>query len=67
MSDDEEPRPKPRLAQPPLDPLGVEELRAYIAELRAEIGRVEAAIGRKQSHRGVAEAVFGTPRGKGVE
>ena len=65
MSDDEEPRPKPRLAQPPLDPLGVEELRAYIAELRAEIGRVEATIGRKQSHRGAADAVFGTPRGRG--
>ena len=61
MSDDEGPRPKPRLAQPPLDPLGVEELRAYIAELRAEIARAEAAIERKQNHRGAADALFRTP------
>ena len=61
MPDDEGPRPKPRLAQPPLDPLGVEELRAYIAELRAEIARAEAVIERKQNHRGAADALFRTP------
>ncbi len=59
MQDDEPTRPLPRLAKPVLDPMGVAELREYIAELQAEIGRVEGAIARKQDHRSAAEGVFG--------
>ncbi len=60
--DDDAPiRKRARLEQPPLDPLGVEELHAYIGELRAEIARVEAEIGRKQGHRNAAEAFFRKP------
>lgn len=54
-------RKRTRLEQPVLDPLGVEELHAYIGDLRAEIARVEAEIGRKQGHRNAAEAVFRKP------
>ena len=59
LDPDDEPRPPPRRLVPPLlDPLGVEELHAYIAELRGEIARVEAEIGRKQGHRSAAESFF---------
>lgn len=61
MHDDDPPRPAPRLPSPPLDPLGVADLHAYIAELRAEITRAEAAIARKQDHRSAAEGVFKLP------
>ncbi|WP_158745962.1 DUF1192 domain-containing protein [Acidisphaera sp. L21] len=58
MWDEEEP-PKPRRVAPlPLDPLGVSELRDYIAELQVEIARAEAAIGRKQDHRSAADSFF---------
>lgn len=56
-------RKRHRLEKLLLDPLGIEELRDYIAELREEIARVEADIGRKQSHRGAAEAFFKRPGG----
>jgi uncharacterized small protein (DUF1192 family) len=59
MQDDEPTRPAPRLGKPVLDPLGVDELREYIAELQAEIARVEQAIARKHDHRSAAENVFG--------
>ena len=56
---DEEAPPKPRrVTTLPLDPLGVGELRDYIAELEAEIARAEAAITQKQDHRGVADSFF---------
>ena len=61
LTEDEEPRPKTRLATPPLDPLGVAELHAYIAELRGEIARAEAAIARKQDHRSAADSFFKRP------
>lgn len=51
-------RKRVRLEKLVLDPLGVEELRDYIAELREEIARVEADIDRKQGHRSAAEAFF---------
>jgi uncharacterized small protein (DUF1192 family) len=57
------PRRRDRIERIPLDPLGIEELRAYIGELTAEIARAEAEIVRKQAHRGAADAVFGRPRG----
>jgi len=56
--EDAPPRRRVRLERLVLDPLGVEELRDYIAELRAEIARVEADIERKQGHRSAAEAFF---------
>ncbi len=59
MQDDEPTRPAPRLSKPLLDPLGVAELREYIAELQGEIARVEQAIARKHDHRSAAESVFG--------
>ena len=55
------PRPQPKLAAPPLDPLGVAELQSYITELRAEIARAEAIIARKQDHRSTADNVFRRP------
>ncbi|MBV9783330.1 MAG: DUF1192 domain-containing protein [Acidisphaera sp.] len=51
-------KPRKRLIPQVLDPLGVEELRAYIDELRTEIARAEEAIGRKQDHRSAADAFF---------
>lgn len=47
----------------PLDTLGIDELRDYIAALQAEIARVEGDIGRKQSHRSAANSLFKTPPG----
>jgi uncharacterized small protein (DUF1192 family) len=47
----------------PLDTLGIDELRDYIAALQAEILRVETDIGRKQSHRSAADAFFKRPLG----
>ena len=59
MWDEDEPKPTLRRVAPlPLDPLGVAELRDYIAELQVEIARAEAAIARKQGHRGEAERFF---------
>ena len=61
MQDEDAPRPKISLQTPPLDPLGVAELHAYIAELRTEIGRAETAIARKQGHRAAADSFFRKP------
>jgi uncharacterized small protein (DUF1192 family) len=59
MLDEDEPKkPRARLTPLVLDPLGLEELQAYIAELQAEIARAEVAISRKQGHRSAAEAFF---------
>ena len=58
MEEDEPPRRRARLTPLPLDLLGVDELRAYIAELRGEIARTEAEIDRKHGHRSAAEAFF---------
>jgi uncharacterized small protein (DUF1192 family) len=61
MQDEEDAaRPQRRLTAMVLDPLGVEELRAYIGELQEEIARAEAAIARKQAHRGAADRFFRT-------
>ena len=58
---EEEDKPVPRRVPPLLlDPLGVAELREYIAELQAEITRAEAAIAAKQDHRSVANSFFKT-------
>ncbi len=59
--DDDEPRPTPLLAQPPLGRLGVVELRGYIEGLRLEITRAEAEIARKETFRSAADSVFRTP------
>ncbi len=56
--DEDAARPQRRLAALVLEPLGIEELHAYIGELREEIARAEAAIERKQAHRGVADSFF---------
>jgi uncharacterized small protein (DUF1192 family) len=61
LEEDEPVRPKRQVTPLLLDPLGVEELRTYIAELREEIARAEAAIGRKTDHRSAADAFFRKP------
>ncbi len=61
LIDDDVPQPRPKLATPPLDPLGVQELETYIAELRAEIARAEAQINRKRDHRSAADSLFKRP------
>ena len=59
MWDEDTLQPPPRrVMQIPLEPLGVAELRDYIAELQGEIVRAEAVIVRKQDHRGVADSFF---------
>jgi len=60
MIEDEEVRPakNSRLEKLPLDPLSVEDLRAYISELRAEIVRTEAVIAAKEGARGHADSFF---------
>jgi len=58
LIEEEVPQPKARLVTPPLDPLGVAELQAYIAELRQEIARAESEVARKQDHRSAADSVF---------
>jgi uncharacterized small protein (DUF1192 family) len=55
--EDLEPRKKPASLRN-LEPLSIEELRAYIEELRTEIARVEADIARKQSQFQVADSFF---------
>ena len=60
--DDDLPTPKPQLIlNPPLERLGVDELRAYIAGLQAEIARAQAEIGRKDALRTAADAFFRGP------
>jgi uncharacterized small protein (DUF1192 family) len=54
-------RKRKRLEKLVLDPLGIEELRDYIAELKEEIARVEADIERKHGHRSAADAFFRRP------
>jgi len=62
LEEDEGPvRKRTRLEKLLLDPLGIEELRDYIAELKEEILRVEADIDRKQGHRSAADAFFKRP------
>lgn len=61
MEEDDPPRRSRRVEPLALDPLGVEELRSYIAELRGEIARAEAAIEAKQGYRGAADAFFRKP------
>ena len=60
MRDEEEIRPKSHVlvGRPPLDPLSVEDLQAYIADLHAEISRAEAAIAKKRGAKGDAERFF---------
>ena len=58
LIEDDEPRPTPLLAKPPLDRLGVAELRSYIVGLQQEIARAEAEIARKDTLRNAADSVF---------
>jgi uncharacterized small protein (DUF1192 family) len=41
-----------------LEPMGIEELQAYVAELEAEIRRVEAELEVKKKRRTGAESIF---------
>ncbi len=62
MEEPDEPRQKSRrLERPPLDGLGVAELRSYIEELKEEFARAEAAIAAKQGHRAAADGFFRKP------
>ena len=57
--DDDLPTPRLELvAHPPLDRLGVDELRAYVVELQSEIARAQAEIARKDALRSAADAFF---------
>ncbi|HJQ58993.1 MAG TPA: DUF1192 domain-containing protein [Vineibacter sp.] len=57
--DDDELEPRSRKPQPKnLDPMSVEELRAYVAEMQAEITRVEDKIKAKQAHAAAAASIF---------
>ncbi|WP_374384868.1 DUF1192 domain-containing protein [Dongia sp.] len=55
--DDLEPRTK-KAQKRNLEPMGVEELTAYIDELKEEILRVEADIAKKKNHRAAAQSLF---------
>ncbi|MDQ2803647.1 MAG: DUF1192 domain-containing protein [Pseudomonadota bacterium] len=61
QDEDTPPRRKSRLQPLLLDPLGIEELNAYIDELQGEIARVQADIARKAGHRSAADAFFRRP------
>lgn len=65
MAEEEDaPIRKRRWLEPlPLDTLGIDELRDYIAALQSEIARVEGDIDRKQSHRSAADSFFRKPPG----
>ena len=68
FEEEERPRRAPRFAPLPLDGLGVQELRDYIASLQAEIARAEAAIAARGQQRSAADALFrGAPSGTGGE
>jgi uncharacterized small protein (DUF1192 family) len=55
----EELEPRRKGPQPRnLEPMGVEELQAYVAELQAEIRRVEVEIEVKKKRRSGAESIF---------
>ena len=61
LTEDDEPRSRPKFTPLPLDRLGVEELEAYIEELRGEIARVEAEMARKKHLRSAADSFFKLP------
>ena len=58
--DDELPQHR-RVERVNLDPLGIAELREYIAALQAEIARAEQAIGQRQKQQSVADSFFRKP------
>ena len=58
LIEEELPTPKARLITPPLEPLGVSELEAYVAELQHETMRAQHEIARKQGHRDAADSIF---------
>ena len=60
--DDDEMRPKPQVAAPALDRMGIAELQAYVAGLRQEIGRAETEIARKEGVMKAADGFFRTPK-----
>lgn len=57
MFDEELPGKKPAVVKN-LEPMSVDELRAYIVDLKAEIARVEADIAKKQAHKSAADFFF---------
>ncbi|MCW5746841.1 MAG: DUF1192 domain-containing protein [Alphaproteobacteria bacterium] len=57
--EDDDLEPRTKKAQPRnLDPMSIEELRAYIDEMKAEIARVEDKIKAKQAHAAAAQMFF---------
>ena len=58
-TDDLEPQPKKKPAEPDFEEMGIGELNEYIADLEATIERVRAVIARKSAHKGAADSVFG--------
>ncbi len=61
MRDDEAPRPREAFVTRVLDPMGEDELGAYIAELRAEIIRAETAMAQRRAQKQAAAAFFKRP------
>jgi uncharacterized small protein (DUF1192 family) len=59
LNPDELDPPRPVLKPLDMQPMSVEELRAYIASLEAEIARAEQAITKKEAHKSGIEALFG--------
>ncbi|MER2519706.1 MAG: DUF1192 domain-containing protein [Bdellovibrionales bacterium] len=63
MNPDELDPPRFVVAKPlDLTPMGVEELRDYIASLEAEIARAEEMIAKKEAHKRGVDALFGGKR-----
>lgn len=57
-TDDLEPIKSKKPQKRNLEPLGVDELAAYIEELREEIVRVEADMAKKKKHLAAAASLF---------
>lgn len=57
LDDDLDPKTS-KPARKNLEPMSIDELKAYIADLEAEIVRTQAEIEKKQAHQNAAAAFF---------
>ncbi|MCB1557924.1 MAG: DUF1192 domain-containing protein [Alphaproteobacteria bacterium] len=49
---------KPKTSLKNLEPMSLDELKAYIEDLKSEISRAEAEIARKSAHMNAASSLF---------